>query len=435
MKKFPKILKLLIFIHLFFLYFLSSQGICKESKIFLVKIDAPITPVIANFLIYSIDLANENKAQSLIIELDTPGGLVESTREIVKEMLKSKVPIIVYVSPSGARAASAGTFILLASHLAVMAPGTHVGAAHPVELTGKSDEKIMEKVTNDLATWAKNLAQIRKRNEKFAEEAVRKSVSITETEALNLKVIDMIAKDINELINKAHGKTILINEQKLTLKLKDAEIEEIKEDLKTKVLKILTNPNLIYFLLMLGLVGLYFELSHPGAIFPGVIGAICLILAFVGLSILPVNYAGLAFIILSGILFFLETQIASHGLLALGGVVCLLLGSLMLFGKNPPSLRVYQPFLYTVILTISSALGGITYLAIKTLRKKPVSGKEAFINKIGKVIEDVGPEGGKIFVEGEIWKAISDEYIPKNNEVVIIEKIGFTLKVKPYKKV
>jgi membrane-bound serine protease (ClpP class) len=429
MSKFLKFLKIFLLIG----YFLCSSGFCKESRIFLVKIDAPITPVIANFLIYSIDLANKEASQALIIELDTPGGLVESTREIVKEFLQSKVPIIVYVSPSGARAASAGTFILLASHLAAMAPGTRVGAAHPIELTGKADEKVMEKITNDLVTWAKNLAQMRKRNEKFAEEAVKKSKSITETEALNLGVIEIIAKDLNDLIQKAHGKSVIINEQKISLNLRNCEIKEIKEDLKTKILKILTNPNLVYLLLMLGLAGLYFEFSHPGTIFPGVIGAICLILALVGLSILPVNYAGLALIILGGILFFLELQIASHGLLALGGSICLLLGSLMLFGKNPPSLRVYQPFLYTVILTISAALGGITYLAIKTLRKRPVSGREALINKVGKVIEDVGPKEGKIFVEGEIWKAIADEHISKGTKVIVIEKQGFVLKVKPLK--
>lgn len=430
MRNFLKFLKLFLFVSFIFLY---SFGFCKENKVFVVKIDAPITPVIANFLIYSIDLASRENAQALIVELDTPGGLVESTREIVKEILKSRVPIVVYVSPSGARAASAGTFILLASHLAAMAPGTHVGAAHPIELTGKADEKIMEKITNDLVAWAKNIAQMRKRNEKFAEEAVKESKSITETEALKLGVIEVIAKDLNDLLNKAHGKIVLINEEKVPLKLKNSEIKEIKEDLKTKLLKILTNPNLVYFLLMLGLVGLYFEFSHPGTIFPGVVGAICLILALVGLSILPVNYAGLALIILSGILFFLETQVTSHGLLALGGTICLFLGSLMLFGKNPPSLRVYQPFLYTVILTISATLAGITYLAVKTIRKKPVSGKEALIDKIGNVIEDIGPKEGKIFVEGEIWKAISDEYIPKGTKVIVIEKKGFTLKVKPLK--
>ncbi len=429
MKNYLKLLKItLIFLLISYIKLLAA-----ENKIYLVKIDAPITPVIANFLSYSIDLANQKNAKALIIELDTPGGLVESTRKIVKDMLQSKVPIIVYVSPSGARAASAGTFILLASHLAAMAPGTHVGAAHPIELTGKTDKEVMKKIINDLVAWAKNLAQMRHRNIKFAEKAIKESKSITEKEALKMKVIEIIAKDLNDLINQATGRIIWINNQKITLNLKNCEIIEIKEDFKTKLLKILTNPNLVYFLLMLGLVGIYFEFAHPGAIFPGVIGAICLILAFVGLSILPINYAGLALIILAGILFFLEIQITSHGLLALGGTICLFLGSIMLFGKNPPALRVYQPFLYTVVLTFSALLAGITYLAVKTLRKKPVSGSEALIGKIGKVLEDIDSEKGKIFVEGEIWKAISDEYIPKGSKVIIIAKEGLTLKVKSLK--
>ncbi|WP_038057211.1 NfeD family protein [Thermodesulfobacterium hydrogeniphilum] len=429
MKNYLKLLKItLIFLLISYIKLLAA-----ENKIYLVKIDAPITPVIANFLSYSIDLANQKNAKALIIELDTPGGLVESTRKIVKDMLQSKVPIIVYVSPSGARAASAGTFILLASHLAAMAPGTHVGAAHPIELTGKTDKEVMKKIINDLVAWAKNLAQMRHRNIKFAEKAIKESKSITEKEALKMKVIEIIAKDLNDLINQATGRIIWINNQKITLNLKNCEIIEIKEDFKTKLLKILTNPNLVYFLLMLGLVGIYFEFAHPGAIFPGVIGAICLILAFVGLSILPINYAGLSLIILAGILFFLEIQITSHGLLALGGTICLFLGSIMLFGKNPPALRVYQPFLYTVVLTFSALLAGITYLAVKTLRKKPVSGSEALIGKIGKVLEDIDSEKGKIFVEGEIWKAISDEYIPKGSKVIIIAKEGLTLKVKSLK--
>ncbi|RKX61311.1 MAG: nodulation protein NfeD [Thermodesulfobacteriota bacterium] len=425
--------KFLIILSFIYLFIFSETGICKESKIFLVRIDAAITPVIANFIEYSINFAEEKGAKALIIELDTPGGLVESTRKIVKSILQSNVPIIVYVSPSGARAASAGTFILLASHIAVMAPGTHVGAAHPIELTGKADKEVIKKITNDLVAWAKNLAQLRKRNVKFAEEAIRKSKSITEREALKLKVIDFIARDLNELIKKANGKIVYVRYKKIRLSFKNPDIEEIKEDLKTKLLKVLTNPNLVYFLLMLGLAGIYFEFAHPGAIFPGVIGAICLILAFTGLSVLPINYAGLALIILAGVLFFLETQITSHGFLTLGGIISLFLGSIMLFGKNPPSLKVSQPFLYTVILSFSLLFSGITYLAVKALRKKPVSGKEALIGKKGKVIEDVTPEKGKIFVEGEIWEARSESFIPKGEKVIVIKKEGLILIVKSLK--
>lgn len=420
--------KILCLWMVFSLYFLS---LARAEKVFLVKVEGAITPVTANFILYALEYAEEKKGKALIIELDTPGGLVDSTRDIVKKFLQSEVPVIVYVSPQGARAASAGVFILLASHLAAMAPSTHVGAAHPVELTGKADSKMLEKIANDLSAWAKNLAETRGRNPEFAELAVKKSKSITEKEALSTRVIEIIALNVEDLLQKAEGRKVKLKDKEIILQVKSAPLEVIPEDFKTRFLKVLANPNLVYFLLMLGLLGLYFELSHPGAIFPGVFGAICLILAFLGLSILPMNYAGLALILLSGLLFFLETQITSHGLLTLGAIISLLLGSIILFGHNPPSLRVHQPFLLTVVLTSSALFGGITYLAVKTLRKKPVSGKEGLIGKRGKSITEITPSGGKVFVEGEIWQAYSDKEIPKDTKIEVIEKRGFTLYVKP----
>ncbi|BAU23988.1 serine protease [Caldimicrobium thiodismutans] len=412
----------------FCLYFTS---LAQAEKVFLVKVDGAITPVTANFVLYALKYAEDQKGKALIVELDTPGGLVDSTRDIVKNFLQSEIPVIVYVSPQGARAASAGVFILLASHLAAMAPSTHVGAAHPVELSGKADPKMLEKVANDLSAWAKNLAETRGRNPDFAELAVKKSKSITEKEALSMGVIEIIAQNVEDLLQKAEGRKVKVKEREIILKLKSAPLEVIQEDFKTRFLKVLANPNLVYFLLMLGLLGLYFELSHPGAIFPGVFGAICLILAFLGLSIIPMNYAGLALILLSGLLFFLETQITSHGLLTLGAIISLLLGSLILFGHNPPSLRVNQPFLITVVLTSAALFGGITYLAIKTLRKEPVSGKEGLLGKTGRAITEITPSGGKVFVEGEIWQAYSDVNISKDTKIEVIEKRGFTLYVKP----
>lgn len=414
----------------FCIFFFSFTSFVFSQKIYTIKIDSAITPVTANFIGYALNYAKEKGGKALIIQLDTPGGLVDSTREIVKEFLQSEIPVIVYVSPQGARAASAGVFIVLASHLAVMAPSTHIGAAHPVELTGKADPKTMEKIANDLASWAKSLAETKGRNPEFAELAVKKSKSVTEKEALALGVIEFIAKDLTDLIEKAHGRKIKLKEREILLDLKGYPLEEIKEDIKTKFFKILANPNLVYFLLMLGLLGIYFELSHPGAIFPGVFGAICLILAFLGLSILPMNYAGLALILLAGLLFFLETQVTSHGLLTLGGIISLLLGSLLLFGQNPPSLRVYQPFLITVVITFGLLFGGITYLAVKTLRKKPVSGSEGIIGKKGRALTTITPKGGKVFVEGEIWQAISEEEIPEGAGIEVLEKKGFILKVK-----
>lgn len=426
MKKFFK--HLFIFIILFFS--LYEKGFTKEDEVFVIKVEGAITPVTANFISYGLNYAKEKKGKALIIELDTPGGLVESTREIVKEILQSEIPVIVYVSPQGARAASAGVFILLASHLAAMAPSTHVGAAHPVELSGKADPKMMEKIANDLATWAKNLAETRGRNPEFAELAVKKSKSITEKEALSLKVIEIVATNLEDLLSKADGRKVKIKDTEVTLSFKKVSLQVIPEDFKTKFLKILANPNLVYFLLMLGLLGIYFELSHPGAIFPGVLGAICLILAFLGLSILPMNYAGLALILLAGLLFFLETQFTSHGLLTLGGIISLLLGSLILFGQNPPALRVYKPFLFTVVGVFALLFGAITYFAVKTVKKKPVTGSEELIGLEGKALTDINISGGKVFLHGEIWKAWSEEDIPEGSQVKVIEKKGFQLKVK-----
>ncbi|MFN4196603.1 MAG: NfeD family protein [Caldimicrobium sp.] len=413
-----------------FLSFFVRKLYAQDGTIFVLRVEGAITPVTANFISYGLNYASEKKGKAVIIELDTPGGLVESTREIVKGILQSEIPVIVYVSPQGARAASAGVFILLASHLAAMAPSTNVGAAHPVELSGKADPKMMEKIANDLAAWAKNLAETRGRNTEFAELAVKKSKSITEKEALAQKVIEIIAIDLKDLVSQAHGKKVKVRNTEVVLSLKDASIEYIKEDFKTRFFKILANPNLVYFLLMLGLLGMYFELSHPGTIFPGVLGAICLILAFLGLSILPMSYAGLALILLSGLLFFLETQVTSHGLLTIAGIICLLLGSIILFGNNPPALKVYTPFLYTVVIIFTLLFGAITYFVIKTVKKKPVTGSEELIGLEGKALTDITAEGGKVFIHGEIWQAFSDELIPKDSNIKVLEKKGFFLKVK-----
>ncbi|MDM7203010.1 MAG: ATP-dependent Clp protease proteolytic subunit, partial [Thermodesulfobacteriaceae bacterium] len=251
-----KLFNLLIYLSIF-LVFWGGRANAQRGEIFVIKIDGAITPVTSNFISYALNLAKENRGKALIIELDTPGGLVESTREIVKEILQSDIPVIIYVSPQGARAASAGVFILLASHLAAMAPSTHVGAAHPVELSGKADSKMMEKIANDLATWAKNLAETRGRNPQFAELAVKKSKSITEKEALKQRVIEIVAVNLEDLINQAEGRKVKVKDKEIVLSLKGAPIKIINEDLKTRILKILANPNLVYFLLMLGLLGIY----------------------------------------------------------------------------------------------------------------------------------------------------------------------------------
>ena len=400
------------------------------ADVLLIKIDSPITPVTEEFFVTALKKAEIDNYRALIVELDTPGGLVESTRKIVKEIFQSEIPVIVYVAPSGARAASAGTFILLASHIAVMAPGTHTGSAHPIALGQKLDNKTKEKIINDLIAWATNIAEIRGRNVEFAKECIVKSKSITEKQALKLGVIDFIAKDINELLSKAHGKKVKTEKGEIVLKLKNAKVHEFKESLKFKILKILTNPNIIHLLLLLGMLGIYFELAHPGTIFPGVIGVICLILSLVGLSVIPINYAGLALLLLAGLLFFLETQIPSHGLLTIGGIISLLLGSLMLFKPLPSEMGLSYSSLIFMSSVFALVFIGITYLAVKILRKKPVSGKEALIGKIGSALEDFETEG-MITIEGEIWKAQTEVPIKKGQKVKVIAKEGLTLKIKP----
>ena len=398
----------------------------------LVKTQEAITPVTTDFLIGSLEEARRRNHRAVIWQMDTPGGLVESTHRIVKAILASPVPVIVYVAPAGARAASAGTFIVLSAHVAVMAPGTHLGAAHPIALMGgKMDKKTAQKIENDLAAWARSLAKLRNRNEKFAEEAITKSRTLTAEEALKQGVIDLVARDLNELLQKLDGREINLNDRKIRLKTAEASVVTYKAGLKTRILQILAHPQVAYILLMLGLAGLYFELSHPGALFPGILGAICLVLALFALHILPVNYAGLALIVLSALLYFLEIKVAGYGLIALAATFCLFLGSLMLFETGLSAFRLSYSFLIPVVSGIALFFLGITYLAAKALRRRPVCGLEGLMEKKGYTLSEVGPEGGQVFVEGEIWQAFSEKPIPPHTPVKVFRQEGLKLKVKP----
>ncbi|OAQ21263.1 NfeD family protein [Thermosulfurimonas dismutans] len=429
MKKLPfSILILIVFLSLG----LATEKNSSRAPILLVKIDDVITPVTTDFLLGSLEEAQQGNYQAVIWQLDTPGGLVESTRQIVKAVLASPVPVVVYVAPGGARAASAGTFIVLSAHIAAMAPGTHLGAAHPVTLIGgKIDKKTAQKIENDLAAWARSLARLRKRNEKFAEEAVTQSRTLTAEEALKARVIDFLAEDLKNLLQSLDGQKIKLDHREVTLKTTGVTILTYKQDLKTRILSILVHPQVAYLLLMLGLAGIYFELSNPGALFPGIIGAICLVMALFALHILPVNYAGLILIVLSALLYFLEIKIASYGLIALAATVCLLLGSLMLFGDYPPPLAVPYSFLIPIVSIIALFFLVVTYLAAKALHRRPVSGPEGLLGKEGYTISEVGPEGGQVFIEGEIWQAFSETPIPPKTPIKVLVQEGLKLKVKP----
>lgn len=378
------------------------------QKVISITIDGTINPVAADYVHNSIKKAADVKAECLIIHLNTPGGLLQSTRTIVSNMLESPVPVIVYIAPAGAHAGSAGVFITLAADIAAMAPGTNIGAAHPVNLQGGMDTVMNEKATNDAAAFIRTIAQKRQRNFQWAEDAVRKSLSITETEAMNTKVVDLLAKDDRELLALVDGKTVEVSTGTRTLHTKNASVETIEMGFFEKILNIISDPNVAYILFMLGVYGLMFELYSPGAIFPGIIGVIALILALYTMQTLPINYAGLALIIFAVILFLLEVKIVSHGLLAIGGTVSLLLGSMMLI-KSDSSLEFIKLSMSVVIpcvVVTACFFLVIIGMGLKAQRRKTVTGSSAMIGKTGVSIETLDPLG-TVVLQGEIWNAAS----------------------------
>jgi membrane-bound serine protease (ClpP class) len=399
------------------------------NMVMLIKIDAPITPVVAEYIIKSIDVAAKDNTEAIIIQLNTPGGLVDSTNEIIMKMMASAVPTVVYVAPSGGRAASAGVFITMAANIAAMAPTTHIGAASPVQMQGQMDKTMAKKVTNDLAAMIRGIAEKRGRNAKWAEEAVRNSVSITETEALKLEVIDLVAPDINDLIKQIDGMTVDVVLGKRTLKTADAVVNEHPMGFRYKLLGIISNPNIAYILMILGFYGLYFELSNPGAIFPGVAGAISLILAFYALQTLPINYAGLMLIILAIGLFIAEAFITSHGVLGVGGAVAMLFGSLMLIDSPEPSLRISLTVIIPVVAASALLFIVTVTVAVRAHRGKVDTGKEGLIGMQAEARTDIGADG-QVHMRGENWNARSDEPIRKGEKVTVIAVDGLRLKVK-----
>lgn len=400
-----------------------------SADITIIKIEGVVNPVMSEFITKNIDDSTSSNDEVLIIQLDTPGGLDTSMRLIVKKINSSAVPVAVYVSPGGARAASAGVFITMAAHIAAMAPGTNIGAAHPVGLGGNMDETMAEKAVNDASAYIKSIAEQRGRNAEWAEKAVRESVSITETEALKLNVIDYIAQDTKSLLKTINGKTVETSIGRHTIKTEGINIVYKEISFRHKVLNIISNPNVAYLLMLLGFYGIFFELTSPGAIFPGVIGTISLILAFYAFQTLPVNYAGLMLIILAIVLFILEIKVTSYGLLSIGGIISMSIGSIMLIDSPLPFLRIsYSVIIPSIILTVLLFIITIS-LVVKAHRKKPETGMEELIGMEGEARSDVHKKG-QVFVHGEIWKAWSDEPV-KARSIIIVEKVkGLKLKVR-----
>ena len=409
-------------------FFVYDAALAAKGDIYIVEVADAISPGVAEFIKTSIETAEKEEAACIIIELDTPGGLAESMRLIIQDILGSRVPVVVYVSPSGARAASAGVMITMAADVAAMAPGTNIGAAHPVGAGGKDiSGKMSEKVINDMVAHAKSVAEERGRNQQWVEQAIRESVSVTETEALKENIIDLIAKDTDDLIRQLNGREL---KGKGVLTLDKAQKVVVKPGLRTKILRTISNPNIAYILLMIGFAGLYFELSHPGAIFPGVIGGIALVLAFFALQTLPVNYAGILLIILAIIFFIMEMKISSYGLLSVAGIVSLLLGSLMMFKDTGSGLKLSLRVLLPTIVLISGFFVFVAGLVFRAQMSKPKTGTKGLVGEIGTVKKALTPEG-KVFVHGELWNARAHKAIDEDTKVRVVNVVDLMLEVEP----
>jgi len=419
--------------HLFLLlFFISVLSPAFAGEIRYLTVDGIVNPVMSEFIVKGIQDAVKENAEAVVIQLDTPGGLDLSMRDIVKAMFSSDVPVIVYIAPAGSRAASAGVFITYAAHIAAMAPGTNIGSAHPVAMGGeKMDETMMKKVENDAVAYIKGIAAKRHRNAEWAEKAVRQSVNVPAEEALKLKVVDLIAPDRKVLLEAIDGKKVEVVSGERILKTAKAEVKDIEMGLRYRILDAITNPNVAYILMMIGLIGLYFELSNPGLILPGVVGAISLVLAFYAFQTLSVNYAGLLLISLAVLFFIAEIKVVSYGLLTVAGIVALTIGSLMLFESPLPFMRVSLWVVLPMVISITVIFLGAMYYGLKIRHKKPISGAEGLIDETGAANTDIEKEG-KIFIEGEYWDAWSDEPIKAGEKVRVIEVRGLKVKVVKY---
>jgi membrane-bound serine protease (ClpP class) len=405
----------------------SAQG----DAIYLLKVDGIINPASAGYIVKGIDKAEQEGASCLVIQMDTPGGLMESMRSIVKRMLSAQIPVIVYVAPSGSRAGSAGVFITLAAHIAAMAPGTNIGAAHPVQMGEKEISKEMEaKILNDTVAYIRTIAKQRGKNEDWAEKAVTESVSAQEDEALQLGVIDLVSPSLEDLLSRVDGREVTISPGKvIALKVKGVEVKDINMSFRDQLLSIISNPSIAYILLMLGFYGLLYELANPGAIFPGVIGGICLILAFFAFQMLPINYAGVALILLGIILFIAEVKITSYGMLSVAGVGSLLLGSIMLIDSPADFLRIsFVKVVLPVVFFSAAFFLFALIMVVRAHRRRPTTGKEGLVGGSGIAKTDLKPEG-VVEIRGELWNAVADETIKAGEKIQVKDVEGMTVKV------
>ena len=409
---------------------LAAGSPSAEAVVFTLEIDDVIHPVIAEYVTQGLEQAEEEGAAAVIIQMSTPGGFDTSMREIIEKILRSKTPVLIFVGPSGARAASAGFFILLSGDLAIMAPGTNTGAAHPVPLGGgKLDEVMQKKVENDAAAYIRSFVAQRGRNTELAEKGVLESRSFTEEEARKGNLIDGIAQDLNEILTKFDGKEIQrFDGQKQVLHLKDESLQAIEMTVRQKVLSKVLNPNIALILGLIGLLGLYIEFSNPGLIFPGVAGGVCIFLALVAFNILPINLLGVVLILAAIVLFVLEAKMTSYGLLASLGIAAMVLGSLILINSPLPEMRVKLVTALGITLPFAAITVFLMRLVLLAHRNKSVTGKEGMVGEVGTALTDIGAQG-KVQVHGEIWQASSPQPIESGNRVRVVAVEGLNLRV------
>lgn len=409
----------------------KPESAASSGAVHVVRIDSIIHPVAGEFLAESLDRADAEKAAALVVELDTPGGLLTSTRSMTEAMLGAATPVIVWVAPDGAQAASAGFFLLMAADFAAMAPATNTGAAHPVGGAGETLEGVMgEKVEHDAAATIRALAARKGRDVARAEAAVRESHSYTAEEAQAGGLIDVVAADLPALLAALDGRPFEKPQgARRTLRVAGAPIERYELSGFRQLLSTLIHPNIAYLLMSIGFLGLYFELSHPGAILPGIVGGISLLLGLYALSILPVNFAGVALIVLAILLFVAEIKVTSYGLLTIGGTISLALGSLMLFKSADPALRVSLSLVLPVAVACGAIAGTLAAMAFRAQRRRPVTGSDGLLGARAVARTALSP-AGTVFLQGEWWQATADEALPAGTEVEVVAIDGLTLRVR-----
>ncbi len=405
----------------------------------LIKLEGSVNPIVSEHVIKSIDKANEEKVRFIILQMDTPGGLMGSMREIIKSILSSDAPVVVFTAPKGAQAASAGGYIMLAAHIAAMAPGTEIGAMHPVspflnfgqkDEQGKSADGIMEKkVLNDTIAYGKSLAQKRRRNVDWTVRAIRDAISSTYLEAYRLGIVDIIAEDVDDLLVKLNGRRVDVNGTLVTISTANLAVLSFEMDWKERMLNFFADPQMVFLLFIIAVAGIGMEFKSPGLIVPGVIGAVALFLFLMAVRVLPINLAGLALIILAIVLFILELKIASYGLLTVGGIVSFIIGSMILFDSPLPGGRIPMRSIIAVVVFLLAFFFVVVRSVVLAHKSQVTTGMQGIVGETGVAIRDFDGNG-KVFVHGEIWNATSEDAIKRDDGITVVGSKGMTLFVK-----